>query len=284
MCIRDSERELVDNSIEPVKAKLRLAARALRLAKRLSTDTSWTLWNASKISEEVAVRLDMLINDPRYKDCCPCGRSKSHCVSFVRVDAAQFFKNASTTRGIRRTRAFLNRLEDTTGFSGVAVRKSLRASGNLSNGANITKRTHTFCSFDNIYCGIQYAAADTLFTVGDTVLDRVRGWPMGGSFSEPATLIDLNHDILKLQYSGSKQREVGWDLDGFSPNQLVAGWLYVDDALVGSKIYCSQCPFEGIQRLWPSDVGTTLEESGHDVTFLQARVRCIGKDLSLIHI
>ena len=45
---------------------------------------------------------------------------------------------------------------------------------------------------------------DTYFTMGPSnVVSRNVGWPMGGSFSEPATLIDLQHCV-KVLYQSKK--------------------------------------------------------------------------------
>ena len=62
-------------------------------------------------------------------------------------------------------------------------------------------------------------------------------------------------------------------LGRFFAHDLIAGWLYDDDALIASNLYCDQYLYMGTQKLWPCDVGTTLEESGYDISFLQSRVR-----------
>ena len=40
----------------------------------------------------------------------------------------------------------------------------------------------------------EYAISDEFFMVGNHVAQRLHGYPQGGSFSEPATLIDLGLD------------------------------------------------------------------------------------------
>ena len=89
---------------------------------------------------------------------------------------------------------------------------------------------------------------------------------MGGSFSQPAILVNLGHDIRTYCKPTSKQQQVGWVLDCFSPTQLIAGILHVDDALVASGVLCYKCLVKGMKRLWPSDVGTSLEEHGSTIT------------------
>ena len=54
------------------------------------------------------------------------------------------------------------------------------------------------CDFPHIRKAIALAAEDKLFLLGDTVLERTRSWPMGGSFSEPAKLVDLGESVFHL--------------------------------------------------------------------------------------
>ena len=95
---------------------------------------------------------------------------------------------------------------------------------------------------------------------------------MGGSFSEPATLIDLGHDTRKLYTQTSVQERIGWSLAGYKIEELVAGLCHVGDALLASRVFCHRCLLKGLRKLWPSDVGTNLEEFGSTVKFLQVRV------------
>ena len=118
------ERELIDNAREPCKSFMRLSARALRLAKRLSGEICWTIWNQANLAEEIHRRLKPLAHVEKYCKVCPCGRAKSHNLCFARVDAAQFFKSASVSRGKRRTKQFLARLASKTGKRGVSVLRS----------------------------------------------------------------------------------------------------------------------------------------------------------------
>jgi hypothetical protein len=43
------EREIVANAKDPAKRTMVLAARALRLAKKLSNEPGWTLWNQAEL-------------------------------------------------------------------------------------------------------------------------------------------------------------------------------------------------------------------------------------------
>ena len=130
--------------------------------------------------------------------------------------------------------------------------------------------------------GIHYASKNKLFLVGTEVIERLTGWPMGGSFSEPATLVDLGEAIRQLHEDVSVQRRVGWYFANTPIEKLVMGMLHVDDSLVGSCVYCHKCLFKGVESLWPPDVGTKLEEHGSRIRFLQADVHVLhGKQIEI---
>jgi hypothetical protein len=106
----------------------------------------------------------------------------------------------------------------------------------------------------------------------DLFIWRKKGWPMGGSFSEPATLVDLGEDIFWLYNSREKARDSGWKIKGIEMEQTVQGMLHVDDCLLLSQIWCPCCLEKGTKRVWPKDVGTSMEEIGPTIVFLSARI------------
>ena len=257
------EREIVANAKDPAKRTMALAARALRLAKKLSNEPGWTLWNQAELPFVLRQRLSKLKTFPEYVHKCPCGRTKPCQTTCAKVDASQFFKDASAPRGVQRTDLFLKRLQKRTGKTTVAVRRGPGALGHLCTGGPQKGRAFEMCSFSQIRKAIALAAEDKLFLLGDTVLERTRGWPMGGSFSEPATLVDLGESVYRLYTDGGNTaRRVGWALDKARPDQLVQGLQHVDGAAIFSEVFCSECLLRGPQKLWPRDVGVSLEETG----------------------
>ena len=58
---------------------------------------------------------------------------------------------------------------------------------------------------------------------------------------------------------------------------VVQGVLHVDDTLILSRIHCTSCLWKNIQRIWPEDVGLTLEGEGPTFSFLHTEV-CIVND------
>ena len=57
---------------------------------------------------------------------------------------------------------------------------------------------------------------------------------------------------------------------------MVAGFQHVDDALVCSKIFCEECLLNGVRKLWPEDVGVSLEGSGSHIPFLHVDVEILN--------
>ncbi len=51
---------------------------------------------------------------------------------------------------------------------------------------------------------------DDMFLVGDVVVQRLGGWPMGASLSEPCTMVDMNTSIWECDSNHVHAREVGW--------------------------------------------------------------------------
>ena len=98
------EREIISNFHEPCKKFTALWARALRLCKFCSGEDSWTLWNQSNVASELHKKVQLLQQPKRYRTHCPCGTQRDFDgVSAIKVDAAQFFKEASVARG-KKTR------------------------------------------------------------------------------------------------------------------------------------------------------------------------------------
>ena len=92
---------------------------------------------------------------------------------------------------------------------------------------------------------------------------------MGGSYSEPGTLADLAHSVLKLQTKSERIR-VGWFHTAHPDlplDALIMGLQHVDDCLLASRLFCTSCIEKGVQLAWPEDVGVSTEEFGSVITF-----------------
>ena len=79
---------------------------------------------------------------------------------------------------------------------------------------------------------------------------RKVGWPMGGSFSEAATLIDLGTDVRNVHKNARRQKLCGWYHKGIPLDKLIMGLTHVDDSIltkstgdfsIGISVYKTGC-------------------------------------------
>ena len=105
---------------------------------------------------------------------------------------------------------------------------------------------------------------------------------MGGSMSEPATLGDLGENIHSLYADPDIGPKIGISCPGFSVQELIQGVLFVDDALIASMVYCTSCLEAAMRKLWPADVGVTVEERGLPLTYLHARILPHGHSYQVV--
>ena len=280
------EREVISAFRDPLQQVLQPYGRALRLAKKYSGEECWTLWDQSKLTEVLHEKVNRLRYDVRCINRCPCGKQKLHPLGIVKVDASQFFKSASTTRCIERSRQMFQRLQQKLGVQAIAVRKTSRSSGFLVKHKRKVSGVYRVIRPQDILQAMRFAAGDNLFVLGDAVVERKRGWAMGNTMSSAATCIDLEHEVFVLHNDRNRARELRWTHGDFRTSELVQGLQHVDDAIVFSKVLCGDCLWKGMQKLWPTDVGITLESSSSplhgalycdgSMRFLHARVSLLG--------
>lgn len=274
-------REIVSNIHATQRRFLHKCARAIRLAKRLSGDPSWTLWNPAELPKVLRGRVARLCHVPQFVHTCKsCGGSKPP-VAFCKADASQFFKDASVPRGTACILDLLDRLIKKDQFFGVVVQRGKKAHGHLVRQGDPIKPRYDLITFDDIRAALSYAKLDNYFLVGDEVFRRKKGWAMGGALSEPATLADLGSCIMRLYKNDSFARSAGFAFPGLAAEDTIQGILYVDDSLSFSRVLCSSCIFKGLQYMFPKDVGFTCEASSLPLTFLQAYIHQPNQSIEL---
>ena len=270
------EREIVSDFLSPNRNNFKIISRALRLVKKLSNEFGWTLWNQSNLTSELHARTSQLCVDEKFVRCCPCGRKKPFLTSFAKVDAAQFFKQASMERGTKRIRRLLERTFRRTGFDAICVSKAGGAHGYLCRSTQKDTMLHRVVTFDDIIDFTLFNYHDRHFALGEVILERQQGWPMGAAISEPATLVDLQESIRQLKYHHTRLQDIKWQHRNWTLEQTVCGLTHVDDTLVISKLWCHTCLIEGVQEVWPKDVGLEPEGTGPALHYLSAWI--INKD------
>ena len=122
------EREVISDVEHTARALLRACSCGVRLAKILSKEFTWTLWKQTDVAKVLQERLDMLWKPGVYKSKCKCGNSKLP-ISSAKLDAAQFFKAASASRGMQRICEMLGSVSEKLGFEAVAVSRSKPITG-----------------------------------------------------------------------------------------------------------------------------------------------------------
>ena len=85
--------------------------------------------------------------------------------------------------------------------------------------------------FIDIRSILRYIGNDKYFNVGQLVLERRTVWHMGGAFSEPGTMIDINHELHELLLDLRKLVDL-WFRD-LPVDKIVACIMHVDDAFIG---------------------------------------------------
>ena len=95
----------------------------------------------------------------------------------------------------------------------------------------------------------------------------------GGPVSAPCTSLDLDTAIVSFYNDPEVAEATGWVLDDASPGDLVQGLLHVDDSLIMSKVFCYDCLLHGVEKLWPQDVGASLEGKGARIPFLHVELQ-----------
>ena len=105
---------------------------------------------------------------------------------------------------------------------------------------------------------------------------------MGGSYSEPGTLVDLGGLIARLYIDEQLQRDIGLAVNGIPFEKTVQGLMHVDDSIMISFIHCNQCMLRGIQTLFPRDVGVSDEGTQPILKFLNAVIHVSGDSVRLL--
>ena len=75
--------------------------------------------------------------------------------------------------------------------------------------AKKTQSGFSVCTFKDIIRCMRYALSDNLFSVGTHIFSRLKGHPMGGSFSELTTLVDLGASVARCYRSKECQKMQG---------------------------------------------------------------------------
>ena len=275
------EREIVACPNHPAKPFMAATAKAARVLLRESGHGHWALWQPADLGLELARRVARLACPTATQHHCPCGRWKQHQCSLVRLDAAQYFKDADLGRALKALRTLV-REAAARGYNAVSLQRRPGSTGRLAKVATEGRLPRSIVTLSDIQRGFQAARLDTSMLVGNLVVQREAGWPMGGSHSEPATLIDSAAFVRRLLEDPSELERVGLAWQGLPADRILAGLQHVDDVLLTSQIWCPDCLVEGLRRLFPPDLCSEEEERGPVLRFLHVVVAACGAQVTVV--
>ncbi len=177
----------------------------------------------------------------------------------ARFDAASYFKNCDVTRVSNSAFTLLANENQRTGLDAVSFNADAKSVKWVLDPGN--SKSQKLLRLDEIRDAVTYGVADKFFVLGDTVLERNRGLPMGGSLSEPLLLIDAGWHVNTFL-----SNPVPCDfMPGFpghlDPCRIVAGFMHVDDLLLHSGTLCATCLQTLVRRIFPAYFGFCLEET-----------------------
>ena len=265
------ERDITSDFASPLKKKMKVIARAIRLCRQMCGIHSWTLWKMCDVQIELRKRVGKLVSFNDFSTTCyGCGGPKSEGVNCCKLDAAQFFKQANLYRGVVGIGSMLDYIQDKHKATAVAMRTGSILQGFFCKASRQPSQSFRIIPFSVIKAFLAFTFHDKYFNAASKVIERVEGWPAGGSLSEPGTLVDLNASVGLLDVDDTERKRVGWFIPELSFQQTVGGMLHVDDSIVFSKIFCNDCLERGVQRMWPPDVGVEREGTHPVIRFLHA--------------
>lgn len=128
----------------------------------------------------------------------------------------------------------LARLHKRAGKDAIMVAHGAKASGQLCLSSEQPKSGFSVISFPEILDAFRFVLKERSFIFGAYRFDRLTGYPMGRSFSEPATLVDLQESIYRLYTRTEISMGVGWYVPRSTIAPTIAGLEHVDDSLVDS--------------------------------------------------
>lgn len=102
-------------------------------------------------------------------------------------------------------------------------------------------KTRNIVTFKEISHAFKMAEKECFFMVGQIVFKRKRGWPMGGSHSEPGTMVDVGFDVSRLYQDPVVATQCGFHFEGYSTDQFIQGVQHVDEILLMTQLWCASC-------------------------------------------
>ena len=273
-------REILGDVHNPLKRHMRRIARAIRCIKQLSREPGWTLWKQCDAPTVIREKLDALVWPERPMVCSGCGGRLHAATTMVRMDAATFFKNADVQRGYACVEALLDRVGRRFHCDALALPARPCEKAFFWKSQERLASSHRCVLFHDVLEAVRFAQGDNLFMAGHAVFRRLRGWPMGGSLSEPLTMCDTGEAVLRMHGQRWEHELLPRAYVG-NISAVIQGVQHVDDALLLSRMLCPTCLATVVKAAMPPEYGMEIEEQGPVLRFLDL---CLWSSGHAVHV
>jgi hypothetical protein len=274
-CTRTHEhdRTIVAAARDPISRLNKRAARALLVLvkQKFGDKVGHSVRNQLLLGQEIQNEHPGLRKTP-CTACNICGKTKN-CVECCKLDASSFFTRCPREQCIANASAlvqsFIDRGADTIWISKEDKRDKIAKSN-----TPIPQR-YTSMRLVDLLKILEFCLTDNLVLVGKDVWVQHNGLGQGNAFSPILTrlLLDITHaKMWKTPQSFQDSplrllRNFGKPISG-----LLGLKFHVDDSIWWSFEICTSCITSTVERVWPQQIGLTVEETTYPMVFLHAVV------------
>lgn len=261
-------REVAVQAAGPVGA-YQSAARSLGAAQMLDPGFHLETRGLHLLGQEIRLAYDDLKEDLAWRDRCRRCKEKKEAPGgvLVRADVSQMFK--AITRGMARgaTNRLLRRVEVRYGCRAFWERKRGRLKPTMVLvRKEFRKRGQRVWSFTQLRQMVEWSSTQVVSRVGQQMLVRIRGQPMGATMSPIKCAIAISECERRGWSNVEAARRAGYVLRGEAVTQVVNGKRLADDVTVASKLLCANCVCKFLRRLvYKAPLKLEVEEIGQNI-------------------
>jgi len=199
---------------------------------------------------DIAARAAKLKARPGLEcQCAKCGEPKKEMALAV-TDAAQMYEEVD---GIEAADAMagLREWARCKGATAMTVSKGTQLQGELVSSKHVIKPDSTTMGLAEAEAGMTAALAMSYVTVGDLVYMQKSGAPIGGVQSTATAALALGIRETLWDADKAMRLEAGYQHDDMTSDEAVAKCRYVDDLVLASLVYCTQCLLDLPPHIYP---------------------------------
>lgn len=249
----------------PVSA-MQSAGRCLMSALYLDPGFHMETRGLNKLGPELRLALDDLKSDKKYRRRCrKCGKEKKEPSGvLVRADVSQMFKRITRAMARGATRRLLRRVEKRHGCSAFWERRRGRQKPTpILVRKSFQKKGQRVWSLRQLKQCVEWPSTQVVSRTGRDMLVRVRGQPMGATLSPVKCAIVISECERRGWTNTNAAIAAGFVRKGDAVGYMINGKRIVGDVTVGSKVLCSDCVCEFLEKLvYKAPLAIEVEEVG----------------------